>query len=287
MHAATHTNTQTDIYTDQYEIIAFYKFVHIDDCDTFAPELKQQMIDRDILGTILLAKEGINGTICGLPDSIAQIIEIMRAHKGLDDLPYKSSYAPAPVFNRAKVKVKPSLINIGVDADPNKHVGQYIKPEDWNALISDPEVVLIDTRNDYEFYAGTFEGAVDPDIKRFRDFPEFVMSNYDPKVHKKVAMFCTGGIRCERSTAWALDQGFENVYHLEGGILKYIEEIPVEESMWKGDCYVFDERVGVNHDLAPSEDAKFCPGCGHALTTKLRCAPEYSAGKQCSFCPNG
>lgn len=277
----------TQIYTDQYEIIAFYKFVHIDDCETFAPELKQQMIDRDVLGTILLADEGINGTISGTPESIAQIIDIMRSHEGLEDLPYKSSYAPGHVFNRAKVKVKPSLISIGVDADPNEHVGEYVEPKDWNDLISDPEVVLIDTRNDYEYHAGTFEGAVDPKITRFREFPEFVMSNYDPKVHKKVAMFCTGGIRCERSTAWALDQGFEHVYHLKGGILKYIEEVPQEQSMWKGDCYVFDERVGVNHDLAPSEDAKFCPGCGHALTTKLRCAPEYIAGKQCSFCPNG
>jgi len=278
MHTATYTNT--------YEIIAFYKFVHIDDCDTFAPALKQQMLDRNILGTILLADEGINGTICGLPESIAQIIDIMQAHEGLGDLPYKSSYAPTPVFNRAKVKVKPSLINIGVDADPNKHVGEYIKPKDWNALISDPEVVLIDTRNDYEFHAGTFEGAVDPKITRFREFPEFVNKNYNPKIHKKVAMFCTGGIRCERSTAWMLEQGFEHVYHLKGGILKYLEEIPDDESMWKGDCYVFDERVGVNHDLAPSEDAKFCPGCNHALTTKLRCAPEYIPGKRCPFCPD-
>ncbi len=274
---------------DQYQIIAFYKFVDIDDCETFAPALKQQMLDRGILGTILLAEEGINGTISGLPESIAEIIDIMRSHEGLEDLPYKSSYAPAHVFNRAKVKVKPSLISLGAEIDekidPNREVGAYVKPKDWNALISDPEVLLIDTRNDYEFYAGTFEGAVDPKITRFRELPEFVNKNYDPKVHKKVAMFCTGGIRCEKSTAWMLDQGFEHVYHLEGGILKYLEEVPQEESMWKGDCYVFDERVGVNHELAPSEDAKFCPGCGHALTTKLRCAPEYVAGKRCSFCP--
>lgn len=273
--------------TDAYEVIAFYKFVAIDDCDSWAPVLKQHMLDLDIMGTILLAPEGINGTIGGLPESIAQIITIMRAHDGLEDLPYKSSYAPGHVFNRAKVKVKTSLINIGDDerADPNKQVGTYIKPKDWNALISDPDVVLIDTRNDYEFHAGTFEGAVDPDIKRFRELPEFVNKHYDPKVHKKVAMFCTGGIRCERSTAWMLEEGFEEVFHLEGGILKYIEEIPKSESMWKGDCYVFDERVGVNHDLAPSDAAKFCPGCGRALTTKLRCAPDYIAGKQCSFCP--
>lgn len=272
--------------TDTYEVIAFYKFVTIDDCESWAPILKQHMLDRDILGTILLAQEGINGTICGKPESIAEIVKIMHAHDGLDDLPFKTSYAPGHVFNRAKVKVKPSLISIGVEVDPNKVVGEYVKPKDWNALISDPEVVLIDTRNDYEFYAGTFEGAVDPKITRFRELPEFIEQNYDPKVHKKVAMFCTGGIRCEKSTAYMLEQGFEEVFHLEGGILKYLEEIPQEQSMWKGDCYVFDERVGVNHDLAPSEDAKFCPGCGHALTTKLRCAPAYIAGQRCSFCPS-
>ncbi|MBL4699306.1 MAG: rhodanese-related sulfurtransferase [Phycisphaerales bacterium] len=273
--------------TDAYEVIAFYKFVAIDDCDSWAPVLKQHMLDRDILGTILLANEGINGTICGKPESIEQFITIMQAHDGLGDLPVKTSYAPGHVFNRAKVKVKPSLISIGDDerADPNRQVGTYVKPKDWNALISDPEVVLIDTRNEYEFHAGTFEGAVDPKITRFRELPEFVKKNYDPKVHKKVAMFCTGGIRCERSTAWMLEEGFEEVFHLEGGILKYLEEVHQEESLWKGDCYVFDERVGVNHELAPSDAAKFCPGCGHALTTKLRCAPEYIAGERCPFCP--
>jgi UPF0176 protein len=272
-----------------YDVVAFYKFVALDDCDTFAPSLKQAMLDRDVMGTILLAEEGINGTISGSPESIAEILDIIRTHDGLDDLPFKTSHAPTHVFNRAKVKVKPSLISLGADIDstidPNKEVGEYVQPSDWNDLINDPEVVLIDTRNDYEYYAGTFEGAVDPKITRFRDLPDFVNNNFDPKVHKKVAMFCTGGIRCEKSTAWMLQQGFENVYHLKGGILKYLEEVPQEESKWKGDCYVFDERVGVNHDLSPSEEAKFCPGCGHALTTKLRCAPEYIPGKRCSFCP--
>ncbi len=272
--------------TDQHEIIAFYKFTAINDCDSWAPVLKGHMLDLDIMGTILLAPEGINGTIGGKPEAIEKIVGIMRAHEGLEDLPFKSSYAPGHVFNRAKVKVKPSLINIGSQVDPNELVGEYVKPKDWNALISDPEVVLIDTRNDYEFHAGTFEGAIDPDIKRFRELPAFVNEHYDPKVHKKVAMFCTGGIRCEKSTSWMLEQGFEHVYHLEGGILKYLEEIPQSESMWKGDCYVFDERVGVNHELAPSDEAKFCPGCGRALTTKLRCSPDYVAGQQCSFCPS-
>lgn len=272
-----------------YQIIAFYKFVSLNDCESLAPRLKEAMLDRDILGTILLAHEGVNGTISGSRKSITEFTTILRAVEGLDDLPMKISYASAHVFNRAKVKVKPSLISLGADIDPTidptKEVGEYVQPKDWNELISDPEVVLIDARNDYEFHAGTFEGAVDPNITRFRELPDFVNQNYDPKVHKKVAMFCTGGIRCEKSTAWMLEQGFKNVYHLEGGILKYLEEVPPEESMWKGDCYVFDERVGVNHQLQPSDEAKFCPACGHALTTKLRCAPEYVPGKQCSFCP--
>lgn len=293
MASSTPTNQETQ--TDQqgqpesaYQIIAFYKFVPLDDCETLAPRLKQEMLDRDILGTILLAHEGVNGTISGPPASISEFITILRAVDGLDDIPLKASFASSHVFNRAKVKVKPSLISLGPEIDPtidpNRLVGEYVRPKDWNALISDPEVVLIDTRNDYEFHAGTFEGAVDPKITRFRELPDFVNENYDPKVHKKVAMFCTGGIRCEKSTAWMLEQGFEHVYHLQGGILKYLEEVPEEESMWNGDCYVFDERVGVNHELQPSDEAKFCPTCGHALTTKLRCAPQYIPGKQCSFC---
>lgn len=269
----------------QYDIVAFYKFVPLDDAEQWTPVLKQEMLDRDVMGTILLAHEGINGTISGTPDAIEDILSIIRAHDGLGGLMHKASHASGHVFNRAKVKFKPSLINLGPDVDPNERVGTYVKPKDWNALISDPEVVLIDTRNDYEVHAGTFEGAIDPKIKRFRDLPEFVEKHYDPGTHKKVAMFCTGGIRCEKSTAWMLEKGFEEVYHLEGGILKYFEDVPREQSKWKGDCYVFDERVGVDHDLNPSDEAKFCPGCGHALTTKLRCAPEYIPGVQCTRCP--
>jgi UPF0176 protein len=275
-HATEHAHT--------FDVVAFYLFTPIPDAEHWAPELKKQMLDRDVMGTILLAHEGINGTISGAPESISEILALIREHDGLGGIAHKTSRAPGHVFNRAKVKFKPSLINLGPDVDPNERVGTYVKPKDWNALISDPDVVLIDTRNDYEVHAGTFEGAVDPQIKRFRDLPDFVENHYDPGTHKKVAMFCTGGIRCEKSTAWMLEQGFEEVYHLEGGILKYLEDVPREQSMWKGDCYVFDERVGVDHDLNPSDSAKFCPGCGHALTTKLRCAPEYVPGQRCSKC---
>ena len=275
---------QTTAEPDAYDIAAFYRFVPIDDPDAWAPVLKRQMLDRDVLGTILLAREGINGTISGTPDAVTQILGIIRARDGLGDLAHKTSHAPGHVFNRAKVKVKPTLINLGSDVDPNEGTGTYVEPERWNELISDPEVVLIDTRNDYEVHAGTFEGAIDPQIKRFRDLPAYVESNLDPSRHKKVAMFCTGGIRCEKSTAWLLRQGFEEVYHLKGGILSYLQRVPAESSKWRGDCYVFDERVGVDHDLRPSDAAKFCPGCGHALTTKLRCAAEYVPGQRCPRC---
>jgi UPF0176 protein len=270
--------------SEMHDIAAFYRFVRIEDCETFAPSLKQQMLDRDVMGTILLASEGINGTISGTKQAVAEILSIIRAHPGLSDMAHKTSHAPGHVFNRAKVKVKPTLINLGPDVDPRQCVGTYVNPSEWNDLIRDPEVVVIDTRNDYEVHAGTFEGAIDPRIKRFRDLPSYVESHLDPQKHKKVAMFCTGGIRCEKSTAWMLEQGFEEVFHLEGGILNYLEQVPQEQSAWRGDCYVFDERVGVNHDLRPSDAAAFCPGCGHALTTKLRCAPEYVPGSRCPKC---
>lgn len=279
------SSSSNEVNSTMYDIAAFYQFVQIDDCDAWAPVLKQQMIDSDVMGTILLASEGINGTISGEPEAVHEILSTIRSHQGLEKIPHKLSRAPGHVFNRAKVKVKPSLINLGPDVDPRQRVGTYVPPDRWNELISDPEVVLIDTRNDYEVHAGSFEGAIDPKIKRFRDLPEFVEQNLDPSKHKKVAMFCTGGIRCEKSTAWMLEQGFEEVFHLEGGILRYLEEVPAEQSAWHGDCYVFDERVGVNHELLPSDSAKFCPGCGHALTTKLRCAPEYEPGKRCPKCP--
>ncbi|MEX0875989.1 MAG: rhodanese-related sulfurtransferase [Phycisphaerales bacterium] len=278
---------QPDRDDARYEILAFYRFVEMAGCAAFAPVLKAAMLERDVMGTVLLADEGINGTISGLPGAVGEVMEIIRERPGLGGLECRVSHAPGHVFNRAKVKVKPSLINLGEEIDPAAGAGVYVDPGAWNGLISDPDVVVIDTRNDYEVHAGSFRGAVDPGIKRFRDLPGFVEGNLDPRRHRKVAMFCTGGIRCEKSTAWLLQRGFEEVYHLRGGILGYLEEVPAEESLWEGDCYVFDERVGVDHGLRPSDRAKFCPGCGHALTTKLRCAPAYVPGRRCPRCPVG
>lgn len=269
---------------DACEIIAFYRFVPIEDCEGLGARLKGEMLDRGVRGTVLLAREGINGTISGAGSDVARVMAVIRAHRGLEGLRGTVSHAPGHVFGRAKVKIKPTLINLGTRVDPGRGTGTYVDPQDWNRLISDPEVVLIDTRNDYEVHAGSFEGAIDPGIKRFRDLPAFVGAKLDPRRHKKIAMFCTGGIRCEKSTAWMLDQGFEEVYHLRGGILGYLGSVPKERSMWHGDCYVFDERVGVDHDLAPSDRGHTCPACGHALTTKLRCAPEYVPGQRCPRC---
>jgi len=234
--------------------------------------------------TLLLAREGINGTISGLAKDMATIIGFISEQPEFSEMISKSSWAPEHVFNRVRVKHKPELISIGAEVDAINGVGTYVEPEDWNALISDPEVVLIDTRNDYEFHAGTFEGALDPDIKRFRDLPAYLDDTLDPTKHKKVAMFCTGGIRCEKSTAYLKAKGFDEVFHLKGGILKYFEEIDTEKSMWTGECYVFDERVTLDQDLAPSTTFISCENCWHELTTKSRCHPAYRPGKACAFC---
>lgn len=268
----------------RYEIAAFYKFTHFDRVDAFLPALKQRMLDLDVLGTVLLASEGINGTISGLPGQLAEVLAFIRAEPCFSDMEHKSSFAQTHVFNRVRVKHKPELISIGEQVDPIDGTGTYVDPNEWNELIADPDVLLIDTRNDYEVHAGTFEGAVDPKIKRFRDLPSYLDETLDPSKHSKVAMFCTGGIRCEKSTAYLKAKGFDEVFHLKGGILRYLEEVAPEESAWNGECYVFDERVAVNHELAPSDTYSSCPNCGHQLTTKSRCHPAYRPGRQCAFC---
>jgi UPF0176 protein len=268
----------------RYEIAAFYKFTRFDGVDRLLPALKQRMLDLDVLGTVLLADEGINGTISGLPGPLAEVLAFIRSEESFADMEHKSSFAHSHVFNRVRVKHKPELISLGAEVDPIHGTGTYVEPHEWNELIADPDVLLIDTRNDYEVHAGTFEGAVDPKIKRFRDLPSYLDGTLDPSKHSKVAMFCTGGIRCEKSTAYLKAKGFDEVFHLKGGILKYLEEVAPEQSAWNGECYVFDERVAVNHELAPSDTFSSCPNCGHVLTTKSRCHPAYRPGRQCAFC---
>lgn len=265
-------------------VAAIYKFVKLADCESLRAPLLAQCDALGITGTLLLAKEGINGTIAGSRAGIDQILAYLRNDPRLSDLEHKESAADHPPFYRMKVKLKKEIVTMGVTGiDPTELVGQYVKPEDWNALISDPDMLLIDTRNDYEVDVGTFRGAVDPRITTFHEFPEYVKKNFDPQKQPRVAMFCTGGIRCEKASAYMLQQGFSEVYHLQGGILKYLENVPAEQSLWQGECFVFDQRVAVGQGLAPGH-YELCYGCSRPITAEEKASPKYQAGVSCPHC---
>ncbi|NJN75002.1 MAG: rhodanese-related sulfurtransferase, partial [Synechococcaceae cyanobacterium RL_1_2] len=258
-----------------YIIATFYRFVALPDYEQLRPQLKEVGIDYGIKGTILLAEEGINSTIAGSREAIDQFLAYLKQDQRFKDLTHKESEAELCPFYRFKVRLKQEIVTLGQpEANPTKLVGQYVKPQDWNDLIADPEVVLVDTRNDYEVELGTFDGAINPHTDRFRQFPEYVDQNLDPAKTPKVAMFCTGGIRCEKATSFMLSKGFKEVYHLEGGILKYLEEVPEEQSLWQGECFVFDQRVSVNHNLKEG-DYELCFGCGHPITAEDKRSPHY------------
>lgn len=230
-------------------VAAFYKFVRIDDADDLRSRLLAELRIHAIKGTILLAAEGINGTISGTSGAIRAFLAGLRADSRFGDLLTKEAIATAHPFKRLKVKVKREIISFGhPGADPTTGVGTYVAPEDWNAVINDPDVLVLDTRNAYEVEIGTFKGAVDPNTRHFSDLPDYVKTNLDPGRHSKVAMFCTGGIRCEKASAYLLSLGFPEVYHLQGGILGYLSKIPSEDSLWTGACFVFDERESVDHE---------------------------------------
>lgn len=268
----------------QTVVAALYKFVILEDYIELAPRLKSLCDEFNIKGTLLLAREGINGTISGDRKGIDELLAFLTNDGRFEGLSYKESFDEHQPFYRMKVKLKKEIVTMGIEGiDPKKIVGTYVKPKDWNALISDPDVVLVDTRNSYEYDIGTFEGAIDPKTTTFREFPEYVAKNFDPSKHKKVAMFCTGGIRCEKSTAFMKEQGFEEVYHLEGGILKYLEEVPEEESMWRGECFVFDNRVSVNHQLEKGIYDQ-CHGCRHPITEDDKLSDKYMQGVSCPRC---
>lgn len=267
-------------------VIAFYKFTHLPDFGEMREPLLECCRRNTISGSILLAAEGINGTIAGPAEGIQEVLRHLRSDPRLADLEHKESHVPADheTFYRMKVRLKKEIVTMGVPTvDPQKTVGTYVQPEEWNALIADPDVLLIDTRNDYEVGIGTFSGAVDPALKSFREFPEFVQKNLDPAVHKKVAMFCTGGIRCEKASSYLLEQGFQEVYHLKGGILKYLEDVPEEQSTWEGECYVFDNRVAVDHNLAPGS-YELCFACRRPVSPQEKNSPHYVYGISCSQC---
>ena len=241
-------------------VIAFYKFVTLDDAPAMRERLLKLCQEHGVRGTILLAEEGINSTISGTREAIDAVMAYLRSDPRLADLESKESYCEDPPFGRLKIKIKKEIVTLRApEADPTKTVGRYVNSSEWNALLEDPEVVLIDTRNDYEVSEGTFMGAIDPKTTSFGEFPAWVKENLEPTKHKKVAMFCTGGIRCEKATALLLAHGFENVYHLKGGILKYLEEVPVAESKFEGGCFIFDEREAIEHGLAPKVAGGFEP----------------------------
>jgi UPF0176 protein len=236
-----------------------------------------------VCGTVLLAAEGINGTIAGTEAGIAAVFEFLRSLPGLEGLGYRRSLAEAMPFPRMKVKVKQEIVTFGQAVDPTSAVGTYVSPQDWNALIDDPEVLVIDTRNEYEVAVGSFVGAMNPETVAFREFPDFVAEKLDPSKHTKVAMFCTGGIRCEKASSYLVSQGFGEVYHLQGGILNYLEQVPEAESRWRGECFVFDERVTVLHGLVQGSYVD-CKSCGYPLSEAERGSPDYVVGLHCPYC---
>lgn len=265
-------------------VVALYKFVTLEDFEALREPLLDTMNEQGVKGTLLLALEGINGTVAGTREGTTALLEWLRRDARLGDLDWKESFCEEMPFYRTKVKLKKEIVTIGQPGiSPNERVGTYVEPKDWNALISDPEVLLIDTRNDYEVSIGTFEGAIDPQTKTFREFPEYVRQQFDPQKHKKVAMFCTGGIRCEKASSFMLKEGFDEVYHLKGGILKYLEEVPVEETKWQGECFVFDNRVTVRHDLAPGSFAQ-CHACRHPVSAEDMTSTQFEQGISCPHC---
>ena len=265
-------------------VSALYHFATLDNFEDMRAPLTRVMQDNAVKGTLLLAREGINGTVAGSRDGIDALLAYIRSDARLKGVITKESYHDAMPFHRTKVKLKREIVTMGVEGiDPTHIVGTYVKPEDWNALISDPDVVVVDTRNDYEVGIGSFKGAINPETETFREFPKYVADNLAGAKDKKVAMFCTGGIRCEKSTAYLKQQGFKDVFHLEGGILKYLEEVAVDKSLWEGECFVFDSRVAVKHDLEKGQYDQ-CYACRMPITEDDKKNPNYVKGISCHHC---
>jgi UPF0176 protein len=271
-----------------FKVAAFYKFFALPDFDSRRAPLAETLDTAGVKGTVLLATEGVNGTIAGTPEAIDTALTALRALPGCETLQAKFAEADEMPFLRLKVRLKREIVSMGVPGtNPNAIVGTYVAPDAWNALISDPDTVLIDTRNDYEVSIGTFEGAIDPNTKTFREFPDWFRT-FRAKLESegrtpKVAMFCTGGIRCEKATSFVKAEGIDDVFHLEGGILKYLETVPEQDSKWQGECFVFDERVSVRHDLTPGS-YDMCHACKRPITEADKQHAAFEAGVSCPHC---
>ena len=270
----------------KYVVAALYKFTRLENFEKLREPLLEKMRSLDVKGTLLLAAEGINGTISGTRENINEILDYLKSDRSLSDLKHKQSYSNEHPFYRAKVKLKKEIVTLGIKGiDPLKHAGTYLPPDKWNELLNDPEIVLIDTRNDYEVKIGSFKGAINPGIKSFRELPGWVNKNLDPAKHKKIAMFCTGGIRCEKSTSLLNKMGFENVYHLQEGILKYFEETDEKNSKWQGECFVFDQRVSVDQNLNKGKYDQ-CYACRMPVNETDKNSDKYIQGISCPHCYN-
>lgn len=268
----------------QFIVCALYKFATLDGFAELQQPLLEKMLQHEVRGTLLLAQEGVNGTIAGSREGIDAVLLWLKSDPRLAEVDSKESISDVMPFKRTKVKLKKEIVTMGVEGiDPKRVVGTYVDPKDWNALISDPEVLLVDTRNDYEYQVGTFENAINPNTDSFREFPEYVSNHILPKKPKKVAMFCTGGIRCEKSTAYLKEQGVEEVYHLKGGILKYLENVDESETLWRGECFVFDDRVTVNHQLERGGYDQ-CHACRLPITEADKASDDYVSGVSCPYC---
>ena len=267
---------------------AFYHFITLNDIKRLRPIIQSYCDKTLIKGTILLANEGINGTISGEEKNILAFHEFIKYDlifaKAFEGLEYKGSWSNKNPFYRMKVRLKKEIVTLGIpEVSPTKKVGTYVKPEDWNSLISNPDITVIDARNGYEVDIGTFKNAINPKTSSFRELPKYIKDNLSPKKTKKVAMFCTGGIRCEKASSYMLEEGFEEVYHLQGGILKYLETIPEAESLWQGECFVFDQRVAVTNELKQGKYNQ-CFACRHPLSPQEIKSDEYIEGISCCYC---
>jgi UPF0176 protein len=270
--------------TTPITVAAFYRFHRLTDLPRLRTALQALCDAHGVRGILLIAPEGFNGTIAAAPDALDTVLNGIKAITGAADIDAKFSSTTKPPFRRLKVRIKKEIVTIGdPSVDPNARVGTYVDAKDWNALIADPDVLLIDTRNAYEVAVGTFAGAIDPGTRAFGEFPAYIRQNLDPAKHRKVAMFCTGGIRCEKASSFMLGEGFEEVYHLRGGILKYLETVPEAESRWNGGCFVFDDRVAVGHGLKP-QPVRLCQSCNTPLDADAISSPGYEEGVSCPRC---
>ena len=268
----------------KFLVVAFYHFVRLDDVETLRNALLEICSDNCLIGTILIAEEGLNATIAGKRNGIDNLLSYLASDNRFINLVYKESHSDKRPFKRLRVKRKREIVSMGVpDTDPKSLSGIKVDAQKWNELLKDPRVLTIDTRNEYEFEIGSFKGALSPGTGTFREFPKFVDSNLDPEKHTKVAMFCTGGIRCEKASNYLLKQGFKEVYHLDGGILKYLETVDQNESLWVGECFVFDDRVTINKALAPGSYSQ-CSACRRPLSDSDRESSKFEQGISCPYC---